>query len=258
MQWYWILLIAVAAAGVVALIVNGIRQAILGFISMLFGGRSASQALLEQATDAENTPKSVSSMTRTYLPRILSDFPAFNWNEYRQKAANVLKSALLTVNSGKLSELTADAGDELRSQIRLTLEDDEKRGVRHYYQDVAIHRTEIIGYKKEAGTCVVTLQSSVGCLAYELDTEGNLVSGSNTAKRQTRYNLELLYVQDEQTVREMGGTSIGMTCRSCGAPIGSLGQKVCPYCGTGLTEINVRVWSFGRFYEIDRATHCRA
>ena len=31
-------------------------------------------------------------------------------------------------------------------------------------------------------------------------------------------------------------------CPNCGAPIKMLGTKVCPYCGTGITELNIRVW----------------
>ena len=32
------------------------------------------------------------------------------------------------------------------------------------------------------------------------------------------------------------------TCSNCGAPITSIGEKYCNYCGSGIKEIVKRVW----------------
>ena len=47
-----------------------------------------------------------------------------------------------------------------------------------------------------------------------------------------------------------GETAVGVTCPNCGAPVTRLGSKFCEYCGSGLREISVRVWSINRIAEI--------
>ena len=41
----------------------------------------------------------------------------------------------------------------------------------------------------------------------------------------------------------------GVTCPNCGAPITNLGAKFCEYCGAGIVELNVHVWSFENIEE---------
>ena len=41
-----------------------------------------------------------------------------------------------------------------------------------------------------------------------------------------------------------------LTCPNCGAPVTRLGSKFCEYCGSGLREISVRVWSINKITEI--------
>ena len=43
-----------------------------------------------------------------------------------------------------------------------------------------------------------------------------------------------------------------MTCPNCGAPIRSLGSKVCEFCGTAVQEVNHYAWSFDKIYEFDK------
>ena len=68
-------------------------------------------------------------------------------------------------------------------------------------------------------------------------------------KRQTKYNTELVYIQDEKKIG--AGTAVGTTCPNCGAPITSLGAMKCEYCGLAVTPVNRRVWTFHRYYEVD-------
>ena len=41
-----------------------------------------------------------------------------------------------------------------------------------------------------------------------------------------------------------------VVCPNCGAPVTRLGSKFCEYCGSGLREISVRVWSINKIAEI--------
>lgn len=48
-----------------------------------------------------------------------------------------------------------------------------------------------------------------------------------------------------------GDNAYGTRCTHCGAPIRRLGNMICEYCGSGVTPINIKVWSLHKFYEVD-------
>ncbi len=202
--------------------------------------------LEEQAAELEHAPKSVNGMTSLCLPRITKDFPAFNWYEFRQKAENMLKSALRAVTNEDISLLT-DASFDLRNQVALEIASNRDNGMKEVYQNIDIHQTEIATYRKQGGTCVITLQTSIGYIHY-IEDHGEITEGSKTVMQQTRYNIELQYIQDTTKVAA-GETAIGTTCPNCGAPITSVGQKTCPYCGLAVTEININTWALNRYSE---------
>ena len=62
------------------------------------------------------TPKSVSAMTSLALPKIVSDFPDFQYDEMKERAENVLISYLRAVTAKNLSLLT-DGNTELKQQL---------------------------------------------------------------------------------------------------------------------------------------------
>lgn len=203
--------------------------------------------LEDQAAELEHTPKSVNGMTSLCLPRIIKDFPAFNWYEFRQKAENMLKSALMAISNEDISLLT-EASPDLRNQVSLQISANRDNRIKETYQNIDLHQTEIATYRKQGGTCVITLQTSIGYLHYTED-HGMLSEGSKTVMHQTRYNIELQYIQDTAQI-ETGETAIGTTCPNCGAPITTIGQKVCPYCGLAVTEININTWALNRYTEV--------
>lgn len=56
-----------------------------------FGTSSLIEGLKRQEALEDDTPKSVSGMTRVELPRIEKDFPEFHWPEWKQRCENQLK-----------------------------------------------------------------------------------------------------------------------------------------------------------------------
>ncbi|HOO27877.1 MAG TPA: zinc ribbon domain-containing protein, partial [Lachnospiraceae bacterium] len=70
----------------------------------------------------------------------------------------------------------------------------------------------------------------------------------DTSLKQTRFNIELLYIQDADKVADMGN-AFSITCPSCGAPVTDIGQKTCAYCGCAIAEINIHAWALNRYYE---------
>ena len=193
------------------------------------------------------TPKSVSAMTRLMEPQIMRDFPEFSWEEFKHKAENMLTSALLAISANNPERLT-DASEDIKKQVANIIEDNRANNVGETYSDIEIHQTEIANYQKQNGKCVITIQSAVGYLYYKMQ-DGEVISGDRNRKTQTKYNIELVYVQNVEESKL--DNAMGTTCPQCGAPVKTLGAKYCEYCGSGVIPLNIRVWSLHKFYEVD-------
>ena len=223
----------------------------------VFGTSSLREGLERQADLLGETPRSVSGMTRLCLPQIEADFPEFHWAQWRQMCENFLK-AYLTALECQDTAVLEGASEELKRQTQLEIDDRKRRGVREVYGQVKIHQTEIARYQKEAGLCIIRLQSAVEYYYEERPTDG---AGAESGKRsgrgkkppvpggpvrqQTRYNMELAYIQDVTKAGDYA-TALGAVCPNCGAPITRLGAKFCEYCKTGVVPIDVRVWKLHR------------
>lgn len=228
-----------------------VRKQVRLFSLAVFGTSSLKEGLENQADILGETPKSVSGMTKLCLPQIEADFPGFQWAQWKQRCENLLRGYLAALDRQDISVLEAGEGkdqemgvsEELLRQTRFQIEEQKRRGVRETYRQVKIHQTEIARYQKEAGLCIIRLQSAVEYYHEERPLEEG--SGGSPQKEQTRYNMELIYVQDLGKAGEYA-TAIGATCPNCGAPITRLGSKFCEYCGTGIIPIDIRVWKLHR------------
>ena len=207
-----------------------------------------SEMIKNQEHEIEVTPKSVNGMTSVYLPKIEKDFPEFNYAEFRIKAENMIKSMFAAISDKDESKLI-NASNELRTGVQSAISANTNNRINEVYKDVTIHQTEIKDYIKESGTCVITLQSSVGYIHYKKSYSGEVVEGTIDSLTQTRYNTKLLYVQDEMKYGEHVSAK-GLTCPNCGAPVTSLGNKYCEYCGGKVIEINIKSWMFYECREV--------
>lgn len=238
-----------------------IRRQIRMISRAMFGTSSLVKGLERQADILAETPKSVSGMTKLCLPQIEADFPEFHWLQWKQICENLLKAYLQALSIQKLWPLETSykinnkgyhvASEELKKQVSLYIEDQKRRGIQENYKQVRIHQTEISRYQKEAGLCIIKLQSAVEYFYEEIQTDEDKTSQQRKMehekirKIQTRYNMELVYIQDISKVKDLA-TCLGTTCPNCGAPITKLGNKFCEYCKTAITPIDVRVWKLHR------------
>lgn len=213
----------------------------------MFGTKTFAKGLEKQADMLAETPKSVSGMTRIFEPQIRRDFPDFNLIQFRNKVENMLVMALRSI-SEENTELLPDVSEELRAQVENRIADNRAAGNTEVYSQIKVHRTEITDYKKKDGTCVITFQSAVEHYHY-IERDGELISGEKERKEQTKYNTELVYIQDEKLAKT--DNAVGTTCPNCGAPITQIGAMRCEYCGLAVTPINLKVWTLHRFYEVD-------
>ncbi len=204
------------------------------------------EAIKERGEVMEEPPKSVSSMTRIMEPQIMRDFPEFSWEEFKHKAENMLTSAFLAITANDVTRLM-DASEDVKKQVANIIESNRLSGVAESYSNIRIHQTEIANYEKKNGKYIITIQSAVGYM-YSKMQDGKLIDGDLKYNTQTKYNVELIYIQNTDGTT---GNAIGLTCPQCGAPIPTIGVKRCEYCGGGVENINIRVWSLHKFYEVD-------
>lgn len=208
------------------------------------GIHHVAQRIKDQQVHLENTPKSVAAMTNIYLPQIAEDFPAFDWPDIQQQAQNHLMDALGAITAESYTDTVGDSWDGL---VQSRIDNNRQSGCREHFEQVQIYRTEIAAYDRCPGKCVITLQMAVGCLHY-IEQGGHVLSGSDTQREQTRYAVQLAYIQDADKLPQ-NQTALGVHCPNCGAPVTSLGEKYCSYCGAGLLEINRTSWIFTTFYQ---------
>lgn len=224
-----------------------IRTKIESFSRAAFGTKSLVEGLEQQADLIAETPKSVSGMTRIFEPQIQKDFPDFNLVQFKNKAENMLISALQAISAGNVS-LLRETSNELTEQVRNQIQANAAEGVTETYRQIHIHRTEITNYVKREGKCIITFQSAVEYFHYK-EKDGRVTDGDKERKQQTKYNIEVMYIQNEKLAKL--DNAVGTTCPSCGAPIVKLGALYCEYCGTAVTPINLKVWTLHRYYEVD-------
>lgn len=190
-------------------------------------------------------------MTRLMEPQIKRDFPEFVWEQFKRMSERVLVSALCAITTEDIYKLDREASDEVRQQVLVRIDSNEAAGFTEHFDEIRVHQTEISNYVKRDGRCVISIQSAVEYFYYKT-ASGKLVSGDKEYKKQTRYNMELVYIQDIDMLDNAGiGSAVGTTCPNCGAPVRSLGAKKCEYCGSYVEPVNIKVWKLQSFHEVD-------
>lgn len=225
-----------------------ISQKVRSFSQAAFGTPSITQGAEQMKQQMAVTPKSVSGMTSLLLPKITSDFPDFNYNEMKERANNVLTSYLRAVNDRNVSVLQ-EGNEELVNQLDNHIRMLSTKGLHEHFERIHIHRTEIHQYRQSEGRCIVTFQSALECYHYTTDPDNKVVSGDQNGKCQTKFNTDLIYIQDRSLAKNEFDNALGVNCPNCGAPVSNLHVKFCEYCGSGIVEINVRAWSFSNVEE---------
>ena len=250
MKYFAAILLCIFLA-VIALAVFGawyLRRKARKFSTELFGTPDIADAARQMRVEYASTPKSVSAMTSLLLPKITADFPDFKYDEMKERANNVLTGYLRAVTERDL-QLLNDGNEELRQQLENHIQMLSAKDAWEHFDQIRIHRTEISQYRKTAGRCIITFQTSLECYHYTTNLSGQMASGSKDMKYQTKYNTDLIYIQDRNLVENALDDALGVNCPNCGAPLSSLGAKVCKYCDTPIIEINIHAWSFSNVEE---------
>ncbi len=199
---------------------------------------------------SESTPKSISAMTSVCLPNIRRDFPDFNYDEFKQKAENLLLN-YFTAISNQTPIQNVNITNNVALQINSIISQLQANNYKEYYENIVIHRTEIKDYVKSPAVCKIIFQTSLGNINYIKDKNGNIIFGSDVSQEQTIYETELVYVQEfKQDTNSNLLKYNTLNCPNCGGPISNPSAKFCEYCGTGIKQKNVLVWNFNSIKEV--------
>lgn len=221
-----------------------IRRKVRSISRMAFGTDSFLDGISRQEELLAETPKSVSGMTRLLLPQIRKDFPEFHWQEWRQRAQQLLIAYFEAIEKQDMSGLTS-CSDALRGDVSAYIEDLRQRNVRESYDAVRFHQTEIYEYRKQSGGCTIRLQTA---LEYRFSTTQE--PAVTDKKEQHRFFLDLMYVQDAESL-DASVRGVAVNCPNCGSPLPGLGARSCEYCGSSIEPLNLRVWRLQRIEKRD-------
>lgn len=249
-----VIVVLAIIAGLLLVIVGAIlyiKHKLSQFSREAFGTRSFLKGIHQLRGEVKEmdhtiaeTPKSLRALTKIYLPQIEKDFPEFDYDLYANKSESVLRSYFNAINAKDVSLLTEECSLTLKNNVQGIIEDLNVRGYDQTFNEVAIHGMEIAQYNKSGSTVTILLNAAVGCFDFITDRSGKVVFGSRDKKKQAVYDIELIYVQDVDKMGVYNDDALGVHCPNCGAPVKTLGQKFCEYCGSGIQEVNVRSWSF--------------
>lgn len=242
-----VLVLILVIIGIAYYAYSKISRKVRDFSRLAFGTDSVMQGLRNLEMEEQTTPKSVSSATSLYLPNIMKDFPEFHYDEMKTRAENVLTSYLRSIDEEN-AEILSEGTSELKDQLKLRIQMLKDEGKKEHFDLIKIHRTEINRYRKEKGRCSIVFQSAVGYVHY-IEEKGKTVSKDAKRLTQTRYNTEVIYIQDQEFVENISDAGLAMNCPNCGGPLKHLGAKICPYCDSPVAEINIRVWNFSKVQE---------
>ncbi len=235
-------IIAILAV-VILVIFLYIRGKVRRFSREAFGTSDIVKAAKEIEKSSESA-RAIHGMTDIYLPQIQKDFPEFDYEVFVGRVEGVLKSYFAAITARDVSKLTSDCSDSMKNTTLGIIRNLEANQLTRKISDVTIHQTEIARYEKDGKTVTILFNTSVGHYDVTRNEQGKIVSGSEEKKRQTVYDVALVYAQDVAKMSSYNATALGINCPNCGAPVTNLGNKFCEYCGTGIREINVRSWSF--------------
>lgn len=244
-----LIIITVVTVGVIAYRkAKEVTDTVKDYSNAIFGTQNPFEGMKKVEMEGSKMPKSVSGATHLYLPQIMRDFPEFHLDEMKGRVENVLVSYLRSIDEAN-PELLTEGMEELKAELLMRIQMNRDRGVKENFQRIHVHQTEIYQYRKAQGRCSVVFQTSVEYLHF-VEKAGKIIEGRDDLKTQSKYNVELVYVQDRETVANIGESGLGLNCPNCGAPLESLGSKVCRYCDTPVVEFNIKTWGFSSVKEV--------
>lgn len=124
-----------------------VREKLRRLSRMAFGTDSITEGLEQQAKELAVTPKSVSAMTRIFLPQIQRDFPDFHIEQFKDKVENALMLALQAISAADAGiferQIKDGVSEEFLAQIKNRIRENETEAVTEHYEQIQIHQNRL-------------------------------------------------------------------------------------------------------------------
>lgn len=188
------------------------------------------------------SPKSLSGMDSIYAPMIEEDFPNLNINQLKKRAENALTNVFDAIEEQNPEKLEA-VSELVYAKVNNIINDQKRLGQKEYFDSTKFHNTVLSQYQRNSGYLSIIFQTGVEFFHY-IKQNDDIINGSKTKKQQERFEVSFAYVQDLNKIDDQAlKTGVyGLNCPNCAAPITTLGQKYCTFCGTAVEDVNVNSW----------------
>ena len=204
-----VLIIILVGAGLVAL-----RYVVRAALKVGNLASTVTSIIKKADLEVETTPKSLSSAEPLLMDRIRRDFPEYNPELIRQRVMKDARTFYESAQAGKCL-YTDGISDQLRERLTSSLPPDVSG-------DIRVHKVALSAYDDSSEDRVLTFQAAAA------------FKDPANVTRQRR--LILKYLAAWSTDTDTGVKKAN--CPNCGAPVPTVGAKVCRYCGTAL-----KVWA---------------
>lgn len=231
-------IIALSIFILVTVIKHKLNKVTRKYLNMGLGETASliSNGLKEETT----TPRAISNLAAVYKPKLLRDFPEINYEQFEEMAKSSFKSVLDSIEAEDVS-LLIKASDSLKQNVQHIITDNISKGVREFFDDLKIHRMSVSDYKNSSDTAQVTFEISFQCLHY-------FTGKKVTEKALKQLAGRITLICGTELKDDYYSSVFTDNCPNCGAPIRSAkGETVCPYCGTGVTQVIDKIWLANSF-----------
>lgn len=201
-------------------------------------GSSVSEILntIKQA-DAEqmSTPKSLSGTEPVWRDKIAADFPELDLTLAKGYIKGFLPEYFSALSKGDVSGIRDNCTSQLCESLKASLDGQRLEGkTLEQCSNVLVHKVVVSGYTRSNEDAQITFEAAVQYM----------LSG-----RLSQHKYKIMY----SYFLEYGskGENASLKCQNCGAPISTIGEKVCPYCGEAIEASVERTWKVSEIVKIN-------
>ena len=195
------------------------------FTRKYFGTTDIKSIIEHEKLIDEEIPKSLSSLDNLYLDQIKRDFKDLNINELKSESEKVIIECFNSIKNKNIKHLSTK-NEKIKEFVISKIEDTKINN--SSYKNIKIHKTVISKYENKQGVATINFQTA---FQYDYKEKEKIYR-----LKQDRITTEYIYVIDEEKLPK-NIKAVGLNCPNCGAPITTLNDKKCLYCGSGIIDI---------------------